>query len=347
MKNKFNFINALYLLVLIFSVNETEAQDLHFSQYFNTPLLVNPANTGFAPDVDWRAGVNYRNQYSSLTSNPYKTMSAWGDVQLFNNRFDNGWMGVGGVILKDVAGAGSLSATRAYGSVAYHQLVGLASLLSVGFNVGYVSKKVDFTKLTFDNQWNDEGQFFDVNIPSGENFAYSQVSYIDLQAGLNYAYFPNSNTYLNAGFSLSHLNRPRESFFSVKGNSADARIDYRYTAFLNAAYKISDQWIINPNAYFSKMGNAYEVVGGLNANYNLSGDGTKQLIGGAYYRYQDAMIPMVGFQVNDFKLTVSYDATSSALGAYNNRYGAYELSLVKTGTYGNKGKKLKCPALRF
>ena len=334
----------LSLTLAFFTVQNLCAQDLHFSQYFNTPLLVNPANTGFAPEVDWRAGVNYRNQYSSLTSNPYKTMSAWGDAQVFNNRFDNGWMGIGGAVMKDVAGAGNLSSTRAYGSVAYHQLVGMASLLSIGFNVGYITKKVDFTKLTFDNQWN--GQFFDVTIPSGENFAYSQVGYVDLQTGLNYAYFPNNNTYLNAGFSLSHINRPKESFFS-NSNNIDARLAVRYTAFLNAMYKINDQWIINPNAYFSKMGNTYEVVGGMNANYNLSGDGSTQVIGGLYYRYQDAAIPMVGFQLNDFKLTASYDATVSSLGAYNNRYGAYEISLVKTGTYGNGGKELKCPVVRF
>ncbi len=340
------YYRLFFIIAFAASLQPLQAQDLHFSQYFNTPLLVNPANTGFAPDVDWRAGVNYRNQYSSLTSNPYKTMSAWGDAQLFNNRFDNGWVGIGGAIMKDVAGAGGLSATRAYGSVAYHQLVGLSSLLSIGFSGGYVAKKVDFTKLTFDNQWNDEGQFFDVNIPSGEYFAYSQVGYFDLGTGVNYAWFPNSSTYANIGFSASHINRPRESFFSDKSNF-DARVPVRFTGFVNAAYKINNQWIVNPNAYVSKMGNAYEVVGGLNAAYNLSGDGSMQLIGGAYYRYQDAVIPMVGFQLNDFKLTASYDATTSSLGAYNNRYGAYEISLVKTGTYGNNGKELKCPALRF
>ena len=327
-------------------LQNAQSQDLHFSQYFNTPLLVNPANTGFAPDVDWRLGVNYRNQYASLTANPYKTMSVWGDAQLFNNRFDNGWLGVGGAILKDAAGAGSLTSTRAYGSVAYHQLLGLSSLLSVGFSGGYVGKKVDFTKLTFDNQWNDEGQFFDVNIPSGENFAYSQVGYFDLQTGINYAWFPNSATYINAGFSASHINRPKESFFSDKSN-IDARLAVRYTAFLNAAYKVNNQWIVNPNAYVSKVGNAYEVVGGMNANYNLSGDGNTQVIGGLYYRYQDAFVPMVGFQLNAFKLTASYDATTSSLGTYNNRYGAYEISLIKTGTYISGGKELKCPVLRF
>ncbi len=330
--------------LLCCSLLSVHAQDLHFSQYFNNPLLVNPANTGFAPEVDWRAGVSYRNQYSSLTANPYKTMSVWGDAQLFNNRFDNGWVGIGGAILRDVAGAGNLMATRAFGSVAYHQLLGLSSLLSAGFNVGYISKKVDFTKLTFDNQWN--GKFFDVTIPSNENFAYSQVGYFDLQAGLNYAFFPSDRLYINAGFSAAHVNRPKESFFAQQ-TLVDQRLDVRYTVFGNAAFKINDQWIVNPNAYISKMGNAWEAVAGINANYNLSGDGTTQLIGGLYYRYKDAAIPMAGFQLKDYKITVSYDATTSALGAYNNRYGAYELSLVKSGIYGGGDKSVKCPSVKF
>src|SRR3954468_13469584 len=292
MKKQFFAITYVITLILCFNLQKAHAQDLHFSQYFNNPLLVNPANTGFAPDVDWRAGVSYRNQYSSLTANPYKTMSAWGDAQLFNNRFDNGWVGIGGALLRDMAGAGNLTSTKAFGSIAYHQLLGLSSLLSAGFNIGYISKRIDVTKLTFDNQWN--GKFFDITIPSNENFAYSQIGYFDLQAGLNYAFFPTENLYLNAGFSAAHINRPTESFFSQQP-LVDQRLEVRYTGFANAAIKIDDQWIINPNAYVSKMGNAWEVVGGLNANYNLSGDGEMQLIGGLYYRYKDAAIPMVGF----------------------------------------------------
>lgn len=343
-KQSFFALTVLLFSTLVGTLQHLHAQDLHFSQYFNNPLLVNPANTGFAPDVDWRAGVGYRNQYSSLTANPYKTMSAWGDAQLFNDRFESGWVGIGGAVLRDVAGAGNLTATRAFGSVAYHQLLGFKSLLSAGFNVGFTSKRVDFTKLTFDNQWN--GKFFDVSIPANENFAYSQVGYLDLQAGLNYAFFPTENLYFNAGFSASHINRPRESFFAQQA-LIDQRLEMRYTAFANAAIKINDQWIINPNAYVSKMGNAYEVVAGLNANYNLSGDGTTQLIGGLYYRHQDAAIPMVGFQLKDYKLMVSYDATISTLGSYNSRYGAYELSLVKTGIYGGGEKSVKCPTVAF
>ncbi|RXK82828.1 PorP/SprF family type IX secretion system membrane protein [Filimonas effusa] len=333
---------AFALVAAMTFVLSAGAQDLHFSQYFNSPLLVNPANTGFAPDVDWRAGINYRNQWSNITNNPYKTMSAWGDMQLFNDRFESGWLGVGGSLLRDVAGSGNLTSTKIYGSVAYHQMLGLASLLSAGFSGGWVNKRVDLSKLTFDNQWN--GDFFDITLPNNEPFAYSAVGYFDLNVGMNYAYFPNDKVYLNAGASVMHLNRPKESFFSA--TSVDAQLNMRYNFFVNAAVKLNDKWIINPNVYYSRMTNATEVVLGLNANYNLSGDGSAQLIGGLYYRKDEAFIPMAGYQWNDLKLTINYDATTSSLKSYNQTKGAYEFSLVKTGLF-NATKPIKCPTVKF
>ncbi len=79
---------------------------------------------------------------------------------------------------------------------------------------------------------------------------------------------------------------------------------------------------------------------------DLSGDGTTQLIVGAYYRVKDAVIPIVGFQQKGYKLTFSYDATTSSLNKYNSTRGAYEISIIKQGMI-DKTKELKCPAVRF
>jgi hypothetical protein len=95
------------------------------------------------------------------------------------------------------------------------------------------------------------------------------------------------------------------------------------------------------------MGTAYETVAGLNAHYNLSGDGSTQVIGGLYLRLKDAFIPMIGFQLKDVSITVNYDATSSTLGTYNQTNGAYELSIIKTGLFTPGGKDVKCPTISF
>jgi len=131
------------IIAVFFIIPELIAQDLHFSQFFNNPLLTNPANTGFIPDADYRFGASYRNQYSNIMAVPYKTMSIYGDAQVFRNRIETGWLGLGGVIIRDVAGTGSLTSTKAYASVAYHQELGLSSLLTAGFNVGWANKRID------------------------------------------------------------------------------------------------------------------------------------------------------------------------------------------------------------
>ena len=317
------------------------AQDLHFSQFYNSPLTTNPANTGFIPDADFRVGINYRNQWSSILSSPYKTMSAWGDVQLFRDKLENGWLGLGGVILSDKAGTGGLRSDKVYGSLAYHQMLGLSSLLSAGFNLGYVSKRIDPTDLKFPDQFN--GKFFDASISPGVQFSNLNIDYYDMQVGLNYAYFPNEQTYINAGYSIHHVNKPKESFFD--DNTAQGKIPVRHIGFVNAILKVNPRVIINPNIYFTTQTNAIELTAGMNANYNLDEfDNDKQLKFGFYYRYKDAIIPVVGFETKNLAFTFSYDGTVSNLSRFNSFRGGSEISIIKKGFYpSNTDRQSMCP----
>jgi type IX secretion system PorP/SprF family membrane protein len=324
-----------------------QAQDLHFSQFMNSPLLTNPANTGFMPDGDYRLGANYRQQWASVSAFPYKTMSIYGDVQAMQNSDATGWMGLGGVILRDVAGSGVLTSTKIYGSIAYHQMIDMGSLLSLGFNVGWANKRINTENLTFPSQWN--GKFFDAhNVSTAPKLDFNNINYLDMQVGLNYAYFPTDRMYLNAGFSAMHVNRPKESFFTEQ-DGINNRVPARYTAFLNGSFMLNDMVIVNPNVYASLQAKSYEVVGGMNAHYNLSGDGEKILIGGVYYRHKDAIIPMVGLGFKDYTMTFTYDVTISDLNNFNGSRGGFEFSLVKQGVidqYRGNRRESMCPSFK-
>ncbi len=329
------------ILLASFVQGPLAGQDLHFSQYFNAPMLVNPANTGFIPDANYRLGVNYRDQWTNIPV-PYQTMSAYGDVQLLRNQLTYGWLGVGGAVIQDDAGAGDLISTSVYGSVAYHQLLGQSSLISAGFNAGWSQKRIDLSKLTFGDQWN--GKFFDAALPTNEPITQTSVSYLDLQAGLNYAYFPNDNVYINAGFSVQHVNQPRETFYADNN-----QIPRRYIGFLYVSIKLSDMVIINPSGYYTNQARASETMLGGYISYNLSGDGDRQLLGGLFYRFGDAAVPMVGYQLSGLKMIFSYDATVSSLGNFNQHVGAYEFSLVYTGSYASRNlfgrsRDFRCPS---
>ena len=342
MKRSLAIFSMQFLLTII-----VRGQDLHFSQFFNSPLLTNPANTGFMPDGDYRLGINYRNQWASVTAFPYKTMSAFGDVQTMQNRDNTGWLGIGGVILRDVAGTGALTSTKIYGSIAYHQMIGAGSLVSLGFNTGWANKNINTSNLTFPSQWN--GQFFDVHQSGGApKLDQNNINYVDMQVGMNYAFFPNGNMYINAGASAMHINRPRESFFNdVPGVSN--LIPVRWTGFLNGSFKMNDRVIINPNIYGSLQASSYEIVGGMNVRYNLSGDGEKELMAGLYYRYKDAFVPMLGLGYKDVMFSFSYDVTTSSLATYNSARGAFELSIIKQGVvdrYNGNRKESMCPSFK-
>ncbi|HSN08746.1 MAG TPA: PorP/SprF family type IX secretion system membrane protein, partial [Hanamia sp.] len=254
MKNNFKIYFLFSSYFILIGLNQSFGQDLHFSQFFNNPLLTNPANTGFIPDADYRLGASYRNQYSNIMAVPYKTMSIYGDAQVFRDRIENGWMGLGGVILRDVAGSGSLTSTKIYGSIAYHQMLGESSLLTAGFNVGWANKRIDQSKLTFPDQF--DGKFFDASLPTSVQLLNNSVSYFDMQVGINYAYFPTKDIYINAGYSIHHVNRPKETFFS-DGNSS--RLDMRNIGFINGIFKLNSQVIINPAAYYTRMASSSEL----------------------------------------------------------------------------------------
>jgi type IX secretion system PorP/SprF family membrane protein len=330
----------LFLLIAIHYSLSGISQDLHFSQFFNSPLSTNPANTGFIPDADYRIGAHFRSQYSNIMSLPYRTVSVFGDAQLMREQLPNGWLGVGGLLLSDVAGSGSLRSTKLYGSVAYHQMLGNNSLLSAGFNLGWVNKRIDLSSLKFPDQF--DGRFFDNRLPTSVVFSNTSVSYFDMQAGLNYAYYPTDKIYINAGYSIHHVNNAQESFFNDP--SSRGRIPMRHIGFVNAVVKISDEIILSPNIYYTNQTKSSSLMGGLLLNYNLSAFGNKQLIGGLYYRNKDAFIPMLGFQLGQLKFTFSYDATMSSLRNFNQSRGASEFSLIKSGMYPkSKDRQSLCP----
>lgn len=335
--------SIIILTIFTFAAETLTAQDLHFSQFFNNPLLTNPANTGFIPDADYRLGASYRNQYSSILANSYNTFSIYGDAQVFRDRITNGWLGLGGVILRDAAGAGSLTSTKAYASIAYHQMLGLSSLLTAGFNIGWANKRLDPTKLTFPDQF--DGKFFESQLPTSVQLQSTSINYFDMQAGMNYAYFPTANSFVNAGYSIQHVNSPKETFFADDGTGVN-HIAIRHIAFLNGIFKVADNVIVNPNVYYTRQSSASELMAGMNAAFNLSEHGEKQFIAGVYYRAGDAFIPMAGFEVNNIRFTFSYDATLSSLKNFNHSMGALEFNVTKKGFYNEFAgdrKQTLCP----
>src|SRR5689334_23100122 len=101
---------ALYLLLKITGV--LQAQSYHFSQFFSTPLLTNPAHTGFT-EGPYRVASNFRSQ-GMAGGSPYFTGYISGDASLFKNSLAEGHKaGLGLYVMNDRSQSGALQTSSA------------------------------------------------------------------------------------------------------------------------------------------------------------------------------------------------------------------------------------------
>lgn len=330
-----------FLLVYLFCFAPIHAQDTHFSQYYNTPLLLSPANTALMPDFDYRAGVVLRNQWLQVPA-PFRTFSAFADFKVLKNQENTNWLGIGGAFYSDRSGAGDLVLNKVQLNGAYHIQMGLYNMLSIGVGVAFVQRSVDFNKLTYDVQW--DGFRFNQSMASGEDYAFQKTSYADLSSGINYAFFPNENVYLKLGIGVNHINRPKESFYNQNN-----KIGLRPIGNMDLLLKLDSRWILDFSGYYTEQKGASEILYGAQVSSNLSSQFSVPTVLslGIYNRLGDAIIPTVGLEWNNINVVTSFDISVSSISKANAGAGAFEISFIYKGLYNNsKGRNrsgYSCP----
>lgn len=343
MKNLLIRILLPVALLSMKSAGDASAQGMHFSQYYNAPLLLNPANTGLMSESDFRIGLNYRDQWAKIPV-PYKTFSGFADFQLFRGFEGTNWMGIGFSFFNDKAGDGELSLTKFEGNIAYHVQMGMSSMISAGISGGYGQRSVNYNKLSFNDQW--DGFKFDMLSANNEQDGVINTNYFDVGAGVNYAFFPNEFTYIKFGAAVAHLNQPKETFY--KGGNVENTIGMRPTGNIDGIFRINESFTVNPSVYFTTQKGAYELLGGSLFLFNMGGakDNSTQLILGGFYRWDEAAVLALGLQYSSMKFMVSYDYTLSSLSPDIKGSGGWEIGINYQGMYGSltQGRRtINCP----
>lgn len=322
MKKYLSSIFLVSLSVLSFG------QGLHFSQYNNAPILLNPANTGLLQENDWRAGINYRTQWGTLPV-PYNTFSLFADGGLFRSKWESSWLGAGIAAWRDVAGDGQLALTKVQASLAYHVLTSERSSLSAGLGASYNQRSVDFSKLSYDSQWDEFS--FNRNLSNNETNLTQKSTFVELSTGVNFAFYNNDNLYLKMSLGARNINQPNESFYGVTN-----KLGLRPMANVELTYKANPNLMINPSFYYTRQKKSSELVGGALLNINVGENrmmGNNEFLIGAFYRHKDAAILASGYKFRQHRFMVSYDHTISDLSQGNNGFGAFEVSLILQGNY--------------
>jgi type IX secretion system PorP/SprF family membrane protein len=315
--------NLLCCIGFLLCSMEGWSQDPHFSQYFASPLTLNPANTGHF-DYPARLAMNFRNQWQGV-GEPYLTGTFSYDRQIFRvatgerNRFAAGLLG-----LYDQSAHGMYKRTDMGISLAYHQSLDddLTSQLSVGFQANLAQRRLDPARLTFSDQFNGSG--FDLSIPTAQRIQTTRIIYPDLNAGLMYTKnWENATLYL--GTSAYHLTRPRESFLG----DLSRWMDIRWTIHGGGVLWLGDQQQLMGSFQQMMQGNVSMQVVGLAYGRFWSGtDADVTIWAGAWYRHRDAIIPYIGYMYNNFQLGLSYDATISDLNMSSTRNRSMEVSMI-------------------
>jgi type IX secretion system PorP/SprF family membrane protein len=324
------------------------SQDVHYTQFFTNPLILNPAQTGYY-DGNYRIGFNFKAQWPWATSQSiynYHTEAPYVDFSFGEKKIKVGWFGLGFNFLNDQAGDGQLSYRRFSTSIAYHQAFDKDHryILSLGFGASYVLRSVDFSKFYFNNQWvDDEG--FNLSIDPAEPWKKQSFGLFDMNAGLNFGAQISDMVRLDVGFSMLHLNRPKHSFYNQ-----NERLGLRYQASAGTGLKINERMTLDVNAYYTYQKKASEILFGALYGYGLY-DGKRShnlahmLYVGMYYRVKDALTPVVGYRFKTMRLLLSYDVTLSKLATAAKANGGPEISLVYVGKWNREfnGKKVYCP----
>lgn len=318
-------------------------QGMHFSQYYNAPMLLNPANTGLHTDGDMRVGVNYRSQWLTVPV-PFSTTSAFADFGL-NKGKEGNWLGAGLAFWKDKAGDGDLSLTKVQANLAYHILLNDASSFSLGMSGAYSQRSVNLSKLTFESQWDEFS--FNTAASNGENNLRQKTTFFDIGIGANYTYYDQNNFALKISAAAVHLNRPLESFYGESN-----KLGIRPLIQIEAIYKASSSVIITPSIYYTSQKKASELVFGslysLNVNSGASsGSTTNEIIMGTHYRWNDAVIGSIGYKYKHYQVMVSYDHTVSDFQRANQSVGAFEFSLIMEKPYQGESSNQSFACPRF
>jgi type IX secretion system PorP/SprF family membrane protein len=332
-------------LVTIFScfialVSVSKAQDPNFSQFFASPLTMNPAMTGKF-DGEFRVAGNYRNQWPSF-NNVYTTSTVSADIGIMKNRIaDIDQFGVGIMGFTDRAADGALTNNYMGLSMAYHK--GLDEngyhQIGAGFQGTYANKRLNTANLKFQDQLTPLG-FTGV---TSEIFSNSQInlSYFDLNAGFIYNGTTNGYNNFYLGASMYHINRPKESF-----QGGDFLLSARTTIQAGAKIPVGTYNSLHIAANHSMQAKAYNTMlgGAFSLNVNNNEDNPTNVYLGTWYRFKDALIPYMGLEFGEWHLGASYDVNTSSLKAGTNARGGVEISLIyiKKHTDPNM-KKLNCP----
>jgi len=325
-------IKKIFLFVSLFVfANGYNAQNIHFSQYEAPQTFLNPALTGQFLG-DWRVGGSIREQWRSV-SDPYKSLIGFYDRHIYHY---NQTLNAGIIYLHDESGRAKLTSDKIYISLAYPIQRG-RSTISIGVQPGIVMKYYDESQLTYPSQYDNSTGHFNPDQPNNENAQDNRhIVYFDFNAGLYWKYnLPKFKPAL--GFAIFHITTPNESFSKTLDRSYQSRLSTRQVIHGNAEFALKRKLYLKPSFAYHDQNtvNMFLIGSDFGKRFTKKESPIKEVFMGIYVRNgynrnTDAIIPLFGFQFQNWRFGWSYDINISDLKVATESQGAFELSIIYT-----------------
>jgi type IX secretion system PorP/SprF family membrane protein len=334
-------VKRVVLVFFLISSCYASAQDPSFSQFFSSPLNINPALTGNI-NGDWRIISNFRDQWIGPAS-PYVTGTVSYDRKILQHKMtgvpENNIIGIGGMLMYDYAMSGIVRSTYASANLSYSLKLAEGTIsthrLTAGFGAIYGNRYVDFSRLDFEEQFTGYG--FNTNLPTGEMALSNMKPYFSVSSGFTYS-IKSERSNFDIGVAGFHLNNPKQTFLQ----NEQQRLPVRQVLHSNYERNLNDRVILNVNGIYQNQKRAkYFSVGG-GFGYKLSEQQNIMLNGGVWYWSRNAIVPYFGVAYKDMQFGFSYDATISKLREVARKPNTFEFSLILRGVKDPSGI-IACP----
>jgi type IX secretion system PorP/SprF family membrane protein len=339
-----HYTKILATSLCLLSAAISQAQDIHFSQFYENAILRNPGLTGIFSG-DYKVGVNYRTQWAQI-STPFTTMLMSAEMRKQVNEETGDCVSFGLTATYDQAGTINFNSLQVYPAIAYNKALedNHGTFLTMGFAAGYIQRTTDPSKMTFSSQY-VQGEYAASN-GSGETMNFNSVSHFDMGAGLslNSSLGPKNAVNYYIGASAFHILRPKNAF---NENDFYTKLNMKWSGNMGIKAQVSNQFglVIHAN-YMNQAPYTETILGGM-ISYSAVDQNAKPftLYIGSFYRFGDAIIPTLKLDYKMYSVTLSYDMNNSNLKTASNGMGGFEISLYARG-FMKKGSvvdMIKCP----
>ncbi len=331
-KKYFFRLTAVPVLLCLCSL--LQGQDLHFSQFYMSPLTQNPAMAG--ANYDMQGIVNYKDQWQSVAT-PYKTIAVSFDMRLTNKKAKKGFWAAGINVFNDQAGDAQMALLQANLNIAYHIHLDRYNTLGGGIQAGFAQRSINYGALQWGNQYN--GNAYDPGLGSGEVAKGFTTTYMDLGAGVVWAYTnasgsknvtDNHDLKINVGASVFHPQEPDYSFYHD-----GEKLYMKFVLHGDALISIPNSSLaVVPGLMYYRQGSAQEIYAGSMIRYKMKQDSKytgfhkgAAISVGAYYREGDGVAAAMLLEYSNYAIGFSYDINSSPLKTASSFRGGMEIAL--------------------